>query len=170
MANAIVVKTKVQAQNIDALNRSARAVADIKNGTAVTLAWSATEGDEVFTATASTSGMAFKVGRKEDLDVADGTLLAGEKIDAWYLEVTTGGWMAISPEVNLEAIGAVYGGADAREFTNKAGKPFDVVNLQVGDIIQVTKPFFKATKDPATVTGANVVTLTSGEFVASVQS
>ena len=170
MANAIIVKTRVQAENIDALNRNAKASADMPNGKAVTLAWSATEGDEVFTATAATTGLEFKIGRKEDLIVATGSILESEKYDAWLLEVTSnsGVWLAVNPEVNKLIIGKVYAGLDARLFTNVAGEPFSVIYLEKGDIIQVSKDFFYAGKSPADVTGATAVELTSNGFEATV--
>ena len=61
--SAVVIKTRTQSENIDALNRKAvYASADVDNGTAVTLAFPATEGDEVFVATLRSSGMTFNIG------------------------------------------------------------------------------------------------------------
>ena len=131
MANAIVVKTDIRAINIDAMNRTAKASEDIANGTALNLAWSATEGDEVFVATKATSGMAFNIGRREDLIVATKNLLENEHKEAYLLEVTTGGWMAISPEVNKAVYGETLKGIDARLFVNEAGKPFDAVKQEI---------------------------------------
>ena len=168
--SAVVIKTRVQAENVDALNRKAKyASADLQNGSAVTLAWSATDGDEVFTATPATTGLEFAIGRKEDIVIATGSMLEDEHQDAWYLEVTSnsGVWMAISPEVNKDVIGKIYKGLDPRRFVNEAGLPFDVVNLQVGDIIQVSKDFFANTFDPDTVTGAIAVELTADGFKAT---
>lgn len=168
--SAVVIKTRVQAENIDALNRKAKyATADLPNGSAVTLAWSATDGDEVFTATPATTGLEFAIGRKEAIVIATGSMLEDEHQDAWYLEVTSnsGVWMAVSPEVNKDVIGKIYKGLDPRRFTNEAGLPFDVVKLQVGDIIQVSKDFFATNFDPDTVTGATTVELTSDGFKAT---
>lgn len=168
--SAVVIKTRVQAENIDALNRKAKyATADLPNGSAVTLAWSATDGDEVFTATPATTGLEFAIGRKEAIVIATGSMLEDEHQDAWYLEVTSnsGVWMAVSPEVNKDVIGKIYKGLDPRRFTNEAGLPFDVVKLQVGDIIQVSKDFFATNFDPDTVTGATAVELTSDGFKAT---
>ena len=166
--SAVVIKTRTQSENIDALNRKAvYASADVDNGTAVTLAFPATEGDEVFVATLRTSGMTFNIGRKEPIIIARGSILESEQEDAWLLEVTAGGWMAIAPEVNKDVIGKIYKGLDPRRFTNEAGVPFDVVNLQVGDIIQVSKDFFENGYDPDTVTGATAVSMTSGKFRAT---
>ena len=168
--SAVVIKTRVQAENIDALNRKAKyATADLPNGSAVTLAWSATDGDEVFTATPATTGLEFAIGRKEAIVIATGSMLEDEHQDAWYLEVTSnsGVWMAVSPEVNKDVIGKIYKGLDPRRFTNEAGLPFDVVKLQVGDIIQVSKDFFATNFDPDTVTGATAVELTAAGFKAT---
>lgn len=168
--SAVVIKTRVQAENIDALNRKAKyATADLPNGSAVTLAWSATDGDEVFTATPATTGLNFAIGRKEAIVIATGSILEDEHQDAWYLEVTSnsGVWMAVSPEVNKDVIGETYKGLDPRRFVNAKGLPFDVVKLQVGDIIQVSKDFFATNFDPDTVTGATTVTLTSDGYKAT---
>ena len=167
--SAVVIKTRVQAENIDALNRKAvYASANVDNGTAVSLAFPSAEGDEVFVATLLQSGMTFKIGRKEPIIIAEGSMLASEQKDAWLLEVTAGGWMAISPEVNKDVIGEIYKGVDPRRFTNVAGVPFDVVKLVEGDIIQVSKDFFEANYDPDTITGATTVAMTSGKFRATV--
>jgi hypothetical protein len=166
--SAVVIKTRTQSENIDALNRKAvYASADVDNGTAVSLAFPATEGDEVFVATLLQSGMTFNIGRKEPIIIARGSILESEQEDAWLLEVTAGGWMAIAPEVNKDVIGEVYKGLDPRRFTNVAGVPFDVVKLVEGDIIQVSKDFFEANYDPDTVTGATAVSMTSGKFRAT---
>jgi hypothetical protein len=168
--SAVVIKTRVQAENVDALNRKAKyATADLPNGSAVTLAWSATDGDEVFTATPATTGLEFAIGRKEAIVIATGSMLEDEHQDAWYLEVTSnsGVCMAVSPEVNKDVIGKIYKGLDPRRFINEAGLPFDVVKLQVGDIIQVSKDFFATNFDPDTVTGATAVELTSDGFKAT---
>jgi hypothetical protein len=166
--SAVVIKTRTQSENIDALNRKAvYASADVDNGTAVTLAFPATEGDEVFVATLRSSGMTFNIGRKEPIIIARGSILESEQEDAWLLEVTAGGWMAIAPEVNKDVIGKVYKGLDPRRFTNEANIPFDVVNLQVGDIIQVSKDFFANNFDPDTITGATDVELTANGFKAT---
>ena len=168
--SAVVIKTRVQAEKVDALNRKAKyATADLPNGSAVTLAWSATDGDEVFTATPATTGLEFAIGRKEAIVIATGSMLEDEHQDAWYLEVTSnsGVWMAVSPEVNKDVIGKIYKGLDPRRFTNEAGLPFDVVKLQVGDIIQVSKDFFATNFDPDTVTGATAVELTAAGFKAT---
>ena len=166
--SAVVIKTRTQSENIDALNRKAVYVsADVDNGTAVSLAFPATEGDEVFVATLLSSGITFDIGRKEPIIIGKGSILESEQEDAWLLEVTAGGWMAIAPEVNKDVIGKIYKGLDPRRFTNEAGVPFDVVKLVEGDIIQVSKDFFEDGYDPDTVTGATAVSMTSGKFRAT---
>ena len=166
--SAVVIKTRTQSENIDALNRKAvYASADVDNGTAVSLAFPATEGDEVFVATLLSSGITFDIGRKEPIIIGKGSILESEQEDAWLLEVTAGGWMAIAPEVNKDVIGKTYKGLDPRRFTNEAGVPFDVVKLVAGDIIQVSKDFFENGYDPDTVTGATAVSMTSGKFRAT---
>lgn len=166
--SAVVIKTRTQSENIDALNRKAvYASADVDNGTAVSLAFPATEGDEVFVATLLTSGITFDIGRKEPIIIGKGSILESEQEDAWLLEVTAGGWMVISPEVNKDVIGKIYKGLDPRRFTNEAGVPFDVVKLVAGDIIQVSKDFFENGYDPDTVTGATAVSMTNGKFRAT---
>lgn len=169
MANTVMVLTRAQADNIDALNRKAKATSAMENGAPLTLAFPS-EG-EVFTATKATSGLVFNVGRKEPIVIAEGSV-ATEGVDAWLLEVksNSGVWLAYSPEVNKQIVGEVWGGQDPRNFTNRANVPFDAVKLEVGDIIQVSKDFFKDTKDPETVTGANTVTLGADGFVSSVES
>lgn len=169
MANAVVIKTRVQAENIDALNRTARVASAVQNGTPLTLAWSATEGDEVFTGTVATSGLVFKIGRKEDIHIASGSLLVTENVDAWYLEVAenTGNvWLVVSPEVNKDIVGETYKGLDPRNFINEANKPLDAIKLVAGDIIQVTADFFTT----APVDGNNTVTLGATGFVPSTES
>lgn len=168
--SAVVIKARVQAENIDALNRVAKASVDLDNGSAVNLAWSAVEGDEVFVATKATSGLAFKIGRKDPIVIGTGSMLEDEHKDAWYLEVTSndGVWMAVSPEVNREIIGETYKGLDPRRFVNAANLPFDAIKLVEGDIIQVSKDFFANGFDPDTVAGATTVALSADGFKAAV--
>ena len=169
--NAVVILTRAQAENIDALNRKAvYATADAPNGTAFSLAFPSAVGDELFTATKATTGLEFKIGRKEPMIFATGSILESEKYDAYLLEVTSnsGVWLAVSPEVNKVIVGDIYKGADVRYFTNKKGEPIDVVYLEKGDIIQVSKDFFTENFDPATVTGAVNVELTADGFKATV--
>ena len=136
MANSVIINTRCMAENVDALNRSAQATAATQNGAPLTLAFPATAGSAVFTATAATAA-------------------------------ATNVWLAYSPEVNKLVVGEVWGGADPRNFTNLANKPFDVFKPVAGvDIIQVNKEFFATGKDPVTIVGATVVELTANGWEA----
>ena len=164
MANTVLVQTMVQADNIDALNRTAKGTTDFQNGAPIALTFPAT--GEAFVATAATTGLEFKIGREEDMVIASDNVDT-EYVPAYLLEVTanTGDvWLAYSPEVNKNIVGQIYGGLDPRNFTNKANKPFDVFKPVVGDIIQVTAPFFSATP---TIGTDKVVKLTAGVFTPS---
>lgn len=168
MANTVMVLTRVQADNIDALNRVAKYTEDLVNGSPVTLTFP--EAGEVFTAAPATDGLKFNIGRKEPIIISSAGI-GGEEVDAWLLEVTENTanvWMVYSPEVNKQVVGMIWGGKDPRNFINMKNKPFDVFKPQVGDIIQVTKDFFEDSQDPVTVSGATKVELTSGKFQAKV--
>ena len=56
MANAVIVMTRVQSQNIDALNRTAQGTTDFQNGTPLALAFPTATGSDVFTATKAGAG------------------------------------------------------------------------------------------------------------------
>ena len=56
MANGVIIESRIQATNIDALNRTAQATVDVAGGGLVSLAASGTQGNEVWTATAPASG------------------------------------------------------------------------------------------------------------------
>ncbi len=72
-------------------------------------------------------------------------------------------WLAYSPEVNKLQVGKVFGGADPRNFTNVANKPFDAFRPMANvDVIQVTSDFFAT----APSTGSTVVELDATGFVA----
>lgn len=113
MAN-VIIKTQVQAYNIDAYNRTAVCAEDIENGSVFELkTYSTNDGEEmVWTATAPTSNTA------------------------------KGLWMATSPEVVITKgyDGAEYKGLtpDPRAFVNLAGKMIDATFLAVGDLIEMT--------------------------------
>jgi hypothetical protein len=136
MANTVLIQTRCAAENVDALNRSA------------VVAASATQNGAPLTLTFPTT--------------AGTAVFTGAAPSAAAKNV----WLAYSPEVNKLVVGQIWGGADPRNFTNVAGKPFDVFKPQVGDIIQVTTPFFVTQKDPGTVSAATVVELTSNGFEA----
>lgn len=168
MANTVMVLTRTASDNIDALNRVAKYTEDLVNGSPVTLTFP--EAGEVFTAAPATTGLKFKIGRKETIIIGSEGI-GGEEVDAWLLEVSENSadvWMVYSPEVNKQIVGMIWGGKDPRNFTNVKNKPFDVFKPQVGDIIQVTKDFFETSYDPTTVGSATKVELTSGKFQAKV--
>lgn len=163
MTNTVMIKTAVQATNIDALNRTAKATTNVANGTPLALAFPLK--GEAFVATVAQTGLKFKIGRQEDLIIGSKNLLTSEKVTGYYLEVVenTGVWMACSPEVNKAVVGEIYAGLDPRYFTNIANKPFDSIRLVEGDIIQVSVPFFSV----APSASDKIVTLTDGKFVPS---
>ena len=55
MAYGVIVESRIQATNIDALNRTAQAEVDVAGGGLISLAESGTQGNEVWTATAPAS-------------------------------------------------------------------------------------------------------------------
>lgn len=171
MANTVMVLTRVQADNIDALNRVAKLkTEDLPNGAPVTLTFPKEGEGDVFTAAKATEGLKFSIGRKEPIIIGSEGI-GGEEVDAWLLEVTentSNVWLVYSPEVNKQVVGMIWGGKDPRNFTNIKNKPFDVFKPQVGDIIQVSKDFFETSYDPATVSSSTKVELTSGKFQAKV--
>ena len=112
----VVIKRRVAAHNIDALNRAVVATVDLENGSVFTLeARSNVEGeDEVWKATQPTAG-------------------------------AKNVWMAKSSEVTITTIGKddyalqMKGIVeDPRMFTNVKGLVFDAFKPQVGDIIEMT--------------------------------
>jgi hypothetical protein len=110
----VVIKTAVQAYNIDAYNRTAVCSEDIANGSVFELLkYSEADGEEmVWEATAPAA------------DTAKGL------------------WMATSPEVVITKgfDGSVYKGLtpDPRAFVNIAGHMIDATFLAVGDMIEMT--------------------------------
>ena len=139
MANTVLVLSRVAADNVDAYNRSAIAEEDVMNGTVVTLE----------------DGFSDKAGKDF---VWKATALADADAHAQY-------WMACAPEVNVLADGTLlYKGisVDPRNYTNVANVEFDVFSVQVGDMVQLSAPFFANEKDPATVNTATVVEFTAG--------
>ena len=112
----VVIKRRVAAHNIDALNRAVVATVDLENGSVFTLEErSNVDGeDEVWKAVAPTGAI-------------------------------KGLWMAKSSEVNITTIGKgdyalqMKGIVeDPRMFTNVKGLVFDAFKPQVGDIIEMT--------------------------------
>ena len=173
MANTVIVKKMVASKFIPSYNRSAKASANIQNGVCGTLASSSTVGDEVFTFTVNDTlstgvleGEVLWAGKKDPIYIGSGGI-GGEGVDAYTIQITksTGAlWMVASPEVTRTAVGEVYGGSDPRYFVNIAGETFDVIMLNVGDVIQVSADGFSVVPD----SGKLVVKVdTSGTFVAS---
>ena len=111
MSYGVIVESRIQATNIDALNRTAQtASTDIAGGGLVALAPSGTQGNEVWTAT-----------------VPSDTL--------------TGLWIAYNPAEHFTKVGdKIFAGlsVDPRDYTNIGGRPFDVFKPQIGDEIDIT--------------------------------
>ena len=98
MANGVIVESRIQATNIDALNRTAQAEVAVAGGGLVALTASGTQGNEVWTAAAP----------------AVGTL--------------GGLWIAYNPAEHLTVVGyKVFAGLseDPRDYVNVANSPFD---------------------------------------------
>ena len=111
MANGVIVESRIQATNIDALNRTAQAQIDVAGGGLIALAESKVQGNEVWTATAPASGSL-------------GNL-----------------WIAYNPSEHLTNVdGKFFAGlsADPRDYANLAGRPFDCFKPVVGDEIDIT--------------------------------
>lgn len=134
MANTILVLTRVAADNVDAYNRSAIATTDVMNGALLTL--------------------------EKGLSTAPGKPFVFNAIPLADANAHKQYWMACAPEVNTLTDGTlIYKGInnDPRSFTNPANIEFDVFAVQIGDIVQLSAPFFVANFDPGTVSGATVV-------------
>ena len=119
MAYGVIVESRIQATNIDALNRTAQATADVAGGGLISLAESNTQGNEVWTATAPTS------------------------------ETVGDLWIAYNPAEHLTVVnGKMFAGlsADPRDYTNIANRPFDCFKPKVGDEIDITADCVDATK------------------------
>ena len=111
MANGVIVESRIQATNIDALNRTAKAAVDVAGGGLVALTASGAQGNEVWTAAAPTTG---KLG---DL------------------------WIAYNPSEHLTKVGGKFFAGlseDPRDYVNIAGRPFDCFKPAVGDEIDIT--------------------------------
>lgn len=117
MANGVLIKNRVAAQNVDSYNRSAVASSalDINNGWIMRL-----------------DSQSASAGYLEVWNVG-APVSTGSKLK--------GVWMACSPEVVVTAAGTKqYKGIDPdpRDFTNIGGKVFDAFKPVVGDIITIT--------------------------------
>ena len=111
MANGVIVESRIQATNIDALNRTAQAEVNVAGGGLVALTASGTQGNEVWTAAAPASG------------------------------TLGGLWIAYNPAEHLTVVGdKVFAGLseDPRDYVNVANRPFDCFKPQVGDEIDIT--------------------------------
>ncbi|MBR0323517.1 MAG: hypothetical protein IIX06_03360, partial [Bacteroidales bacterium] len=111
MANGVIVESRIQATNIDALNRTAQAEVAVAGGGLVALTASGTQGNEVWTAAAPASG------------------------------TLGGLWIAYNPAEHLTVVGdKVFAGLseDPRDYVNVANRPFDCFKPQVGDEIDIT--------------------------------
>ena len=112
--NNVVILKRVQAYNIDALNRTAKCESDLQNGSVFQLLTQSEEDGEkmVWEATAPTAS------------------------------TDTGLWMATSPEVVItrDAMGNEYKGLnqDPRAFVNLSGRMIDSTKLMEGDLIEMT--------------------------------
>ena len=134
MAKNVVIKKRVQAFNIDALNRAVIATEDLENGCVFALnGYSVNEGEgEVWTAEAPAN------------------------------DTVKGLWMATTPEVVIvrDEMGNEYKGInpDPRAFVNYAGKVIDATKLMVGDIIEMTGANISG------IDGADYLVPVAGEF------
>ena len=111
MANGVIVESRIQATNIDALNRTAKATVDVAGGGLVALTASGAQGNEVWTAAAPASGS------------------------------LGGLWIAYNPSEHLTKVGGKgFAGLseDPRDYVNIAGRPFDCFKPAVGDEIDIT--------------------------------
>ena len=111
MANGVIVESRIQATNIDALNRTAKAAVDVAGGGLVALTASGTQGNEVWTAAAPASG------------------------------TLGGLWIAYNPSEHLTKVGGKFFAGlseDPRDYVNIAGRPFDCFKPAVGDEIDIT--------------------------------
>ena len=124
MAYGVMIESRIQATNIDALNRTAQATVDVAGGGLISLAESGTQGNDVWTATAPAS------------------------------ETVGDLWMAYNPAEHLTVVnGKMFAGlsADPRDYTNIANRPFDCFKPQVGDEVDVTIDCVDATSSSAVV-------------------
>ena len=103
---------------------------DLVNGSPVTLTFP--EAGEVFTAAPATTGLKFKIGRKEPIIIGSEGI-GGEEVDAWLLEVSENSadvWMVYSPEVNKQIVGMIWGGKDSIYIKNLTNMQNDIANLR----------------------------------------
>lgn len=126
MAKGFLIESMIQAKNIDALNRSAISEIDVDGGCLVALVAPTTKGEDRWTAVAP----------NED---ALGDL-----------------WMAYNPSVKyLSVNGKEYAGlsADVRDYTNVAGKTFDVFKLKKDDEVVISVDCVESASQASVVAG-----------------
>lgn len=110
MANGVIVESRIQATNIDALNRTAQATIDVAGGGMIALAPSGEQGNEVWTATAPNTELG---GLWIAYNPAEHLTKVGDKFFAGLSK-------------------------DPRDYANIANRPFDCFKPQVGDEIDIT--------------------------------
>lgn len=110
MAYGVLIESMIQAKNIDALNRSVKAEANVDGGNLIALTAPTTQGDDVWTAEAPDSEL--------------GGLWMAYNPEVKYISVNGKKFAGLS--------------ADARDYTNLAGEVFDAFKPKVGDEIVVT--------------------------------
>lgn len=110
MAYGVLIESKIQAKNIEALNRSAIAAVDVAGGGLVSLVAPTTKGEDRWTANTPSAGnlkVAIAYNPAVQYNVVNGVTLAGLLVDP-------------------------------RAYTNIANKTFDVFLPKVGDEIVIT--------------------------------
>lgn len=111
MSYGVIVESRIQATNVDALNRTAQATVPVAGGGVVALTAPTTYGNDVWTASKP----------------ADGAL--------------GGLWVAYNPSEHLtEVNGKQFAGLskDPRDYANLANRPFDCFKPQIGDEVVFT--------------------------------
>lgn len=117
MAYGVLIESMIQAKNIDALNRSVKAEANVDGGNLIALTAPTTQGDDVWTAAAPDSEL--------------GGLWMAYNPEVKYIAVNGKKFAGLS--------------ADVRDYTNLAGEVFDAFKPQIGDEIVVTIDAIDAT-------------------------
>lgn len=122
----VVIKKRIQAYNVDALNRTAKCTEDVENGCVFAL-------------------------NSQSTDEGEGMVWIADKPTANATDL----WMAISPEVVIikDAMGNEYKGLteDPRAFVNLAGRMIDATKLVEGDIITMSGAGITGIEDTANI-------------------
>lgn len=146
--NGVLVESMIQANNIDALNRSAKAEFDVAGGGLVALAHPTEKGDDVWTAT------------KPAADTDDIWMAYNPEVK--YVDVNGKRYAGLSLSWDL------------RDYTNLSGLTFDVFKPQIGDEIVITKDcvvdFTAAAVDGYLVPTAGDTKFTAGTAKGSVMA